>query len=292
MQLSGGAVVEITEPEIKRDEILVLKDDQFNPDNVCIVTGSGTGIGRATAIAAAANNLMTVGLDIDEIEGKKTQKMARDMGGQMIFIKTDLTKDEEKRLRQALTARDKRIKMGRANANKWREDRGYTLYPDLFSQTYADHLTPMVLLSMNTGLRRGEVFHLQWEDINFHTKTVTIHGGKAKNGHTRHIPLNTEALTTLENWGKKSKGLVFPNKDGNPLDNIKKAWSNHLKEANITNFRWHDLRHHFASRLVMAGVDLNTVRELLGHSDIKTTLRYAHLAPKHKAEAVEKILNI
>ena len=87
--------MEITEPKIKRDEILILQNDQFNPNNVCIVTGSGTGIGRATAIAAAANNLMIVGLDIDEEEGNKTQKMAREMGGQMIFIQTDLTKDEE-----------------------------------------------------------------------------------------------------------------------------------------------------------------------------------------------------
>jgi len=87
--------MEITEPEIKRGEILILQNDQFNPKNVCIVTGSGTGIGRATAIAAAANNLMTVGLDINEEEGNKTQKMAREMGGQMIFIQTDLTKDGE-----------------------------------------------------------------------------------------------------------------------------------------------------------------------------------------------------
>jgi len=88
-------VVEIKEPEIKHDEILILQNDQFNPNNVCIVAGSGTGIGRATAIAAAANNLMTVGLDINEEEGNKTQQMAHDMGGQMIFIQTDLTKDEE-----------------------------------------------------------------------------------------------------------------------------------------------------------------------------------------------------
>ncbi len=87
--------MEITEPKIKRDEILILQNDQFNPNNVCIITGSGTGIGRATAIAAAANNLMTVGLDINKEEGNKTQKMARETGGQMIFIQTDLTKDEE-----------------------------------------------------------------------------------------------------------------------------------------------------------------------------------------------------
>ncbi|MDJ0816160.1 MAG: SDR family oxidoreductase [Desulfobacterales bacterium] len=87
--------MDIREPEIKREEILFLQDDQFNTDSVCIVTGSGTGIGRATAIAAAANNLMTVGLDINEKEGIKTQKMAREMGGQMIFVKTDLCQDAD-----------------------------------------------------------------------------------------------------------------------------------------------------------------------------------------------------
>ncbi|MFC1824896.1 SDR family oxidoreductase [Thermodesulfobacteriota bacterium] len=87
--------MDITEPKIDRHEILILDDDDFKTDNVCLVSGSGTGIGRAMAIAAAANGLMTVGLDINEEEGIKTQKMAREMGGQMIFIKTDLTRDED-----------------------------------------------------------------------------------------------------------------------------------------------------------------------------------------------------
>ena len=87
--------MDIREPEIKRKDILILEDDNFNTHNVCIVTGSGTGIGRATAIAAAANNLMTVGLDFNEAEGIKTQKMAREMGGQMIFVKTDLCRDAD-----------------------------------------------------------------------------------------------------------------------------------------------------------------------------------------------------
>jgi 3-hydroxybutyrate dehydrogenase len=85
--------MDIKEPAIKKEDILILEDHNFVADHVCIVTGVGTGIGRATAIAAAANKLMTVGLDINEEEGKKTQKMARDMGGQMIFIKADLTND-------------------------------------------------------------------------------------------------------------------------------------------------------------------------------------------------------
>ena len=87
--------MDIREPEIKPEDVLVLQDPNFNPGNVCVVSGAGTGIGRATAIAAAANHLMTVGLDINEKEGKQTQKIARDMGGQMIFIKTDLTRDED-----------------------------------------------------------------------------------------------------------------------------------------------------------------------------------------------------
>jgi 3-hydroxybutyrate dehydrogenase len=87
--------MDITEPKIKREDILILLDDHFNSRNVCIVTGAGTGIGRATAIAAAANNLTTVGLDINEEEGVKTEQMARDMGGQMVFIKADLSKDED-----------------------------------------------------------------------------------------------------------------------------------------------------------------------------------------------------
>jgi 3-hydroxybutyrate dehydrogenase len=85
--------MDIKEPAIERRNVLIVEDDNFNADHVCIVTGAGTGIGRATAIAAAANKLMTVGLDINEDEGKKTQRMARDMGGQMIFIKADLTND-------------------------------------------------------------------------------------------------------------------------------------------------------------------------------------------------------
>jgi 3-hydroxybutyrate dehydrogenase len=87
--------VDIQEPKITKEDILSPADSHFNSNNVCIVTGAASGIGRATAVAAAANNLMTVGLDIDEVAGKETQKMAREMGGQMIFIRTDLCEDKE-----------------------------------------------------------------------------------------------------------------------------------------------------------------------------------------------------
>ena len=87
--------MDIAEPEIIKDDILFLNDNDFHPGNVCIVTGAASGIGRAVAIAAAANNLVSVGLDIDEAEGKKTQQLARDFGGQMIFIKTNLSDDDD-----------------------------------------------------------------------------------------------------------------------------------------------------------------------------------------------------
>jgi 3-hydroxybutyrate dehydrogenase len=87
--------LDISEPTITRDQVLVLEDERFNGDNVCIVTGVGTGIGRATAVAAAVNGLTVVGLDINEEEGEKTVGMARDLGGKVHFIKTDLTEDHQ-----------------------------------------------------------------------------------------------------------------------------------------------------------------------------------------------------
>ena len=87
--------MEIREPEIKQADLLILSDGNFNPDNICLVTGAASGIGRATAVAAAANNLMTVGLDVDEKGGQETVAMAAELGGRISFIKTDLSKDEE-----------------------------------------------------------------------------------------------------------------------------------------------------------------------------------------------------
>lgn len=87
--------VDILEPKIMKSEILILEDENFRKENVCIVTGAGTGIGRATAIAAAVNGLTVIGLDIVEEEGRKTVQMAEELGGKITFVKTDLTRDED-----------------------------------------------------------------------------------------------------------------------------------------------------------------------------------------------------
>lgn len=204
-----------------------------------------------------------------------------------------LTEDEQKRLYESLDAREERVRAARDRANAWRAERDYPLMPDLRTVPYADHLKPMVLLSLHTGMRYGELANLTWDDLHLDRAILTVHGFKAKSQKTRHIPLNSAALSLLENWQKQRTGdslLVFPSRDGGPFDNVRSSWEEVLKAAKITKFRWHDMRHTFASLLVMRGVDLNTVRELLGHSDYQMTLRYAHLAPEHKAAAVAKLV--
>lgn len=200
-----------------------------------------------------------------------------------------LTPEEETRLRTALDARETTKRESRARGNAWRIERSQDARADLRIVSFVDYLKPAVLLSLNTGMRQGEVFKLTWASVNLDKGMVTVTASTAKSQKARHVPLNAEAKAALKAWHKQGtgEGYVFPGREGGQLVEIKTAWAKLLRDAGIENFRWHDMRHHFASRLVMAGVDLNTVRELLGHSDIKMTLRYAHLAPEHKHAAVE-----
>lgn len=202
-----------------------------------------------------------------------------------------LSVDEEARLITALDARDATRQGQRVSANKWRQARGYELYVP--HGTYTDALSPLVRLALHTGLRFGELTSLRWTDVDLVAAILTVRGEEAKSDKTRYVPLNTTAVAVLKTWSRctTSDALVFPGADDDTeIVDIKTTWKPLLKAAKISAFRFHDLRHTFASRLVMAGVDLNTVRELLGHADIKMTLRYAHLAPEHKAAAVAKLV--
>lgn len=221
---------------------------------------------------------------------RKVKASKTDRGGVVRY----LSADEDRRLRAALTARDDTRRAERDRANLWRRERGYADWPAY--GTYTDHLTPIILMALHTGLRRGELFQLRWRDVDLTRALVTVQGATAKTGQTRHVPLNTDIVTVLQDWRPAkpaAEAFVFPGRvEGEALDDIKTAWAAIVgpKAANIQAFRFHDCRHTFASRLVMAGVDLNTVRELLGHSDIKMVLRYAHLAPEHTAAAVAKLV--
>lgn len=195
-----------------------------------------------------------------------------------------LSKKEDKALRAALTAREGKARQRRESGNQWRRERGRATLPTL--NGYCDHLMPMALLALNTGMRKGELTALTWDDIDLSNKVLTVRAGYAKSGEARHIPLNSEALTVLRTMRKhqSGQGRLFD------VGSITKAWKGVLLAAEIEDFRFHDLRHTFASNLVMAGVALNTIRELMGHSEIEMTLRYAHLAPSHKAEAVATLV--
>lgn len=212
-------------------------------------------------------------------------KASRETSGGVVRY---LTPEEEQRLRAALAAREQRRRDRRESGEAWRAARGAGGRGGWKPDAFTDHLAPLVLVALNTGLRRGELFGLTWQHVNLATKVVTVAAGTAKSGRTRHVPLNAEALDVLTRWRAQAAGtgLVFANAEGKRFGNVQTSWERLMVAAALPDFRFHDLRHSFASKLVMRGVDLNTVRELLGHADIKMTLRYAHLAPDKLADAV------
>jgi site-specific recombinase XerD len=203
-----------------------------------------------------------------------------------------LTDDERSRLFAVLNEREARMRDARNNHNEWLDERERPTRPELDS-VFVDHLKPMVLVSLYCGIRRGTLFGLLWGDMDFDAGVLTMRGEIIKGGKILRVPVNSIVVNTLAAWRDQSKNtsqddLIFPSQaTGAMLRDVKKSWGSVLKAANINNFRWHDMRHDFASQLVMKGVDLNTVRELMGHKDITTTQIYAHLAPEHKLKAVE-----
>ncbi len=143
-----------------------------------------------------------------------------------------------------------------------------------------------VKFAMLTGLRRGELFRLKWEDIDFPNRLITLRSPKG--GKTTTIPVSQEALQALSELPVTSE-YVFPGKGGKMRTDFKGPWLRIKKAANLPeDFRFHDLRHHFASTLVSSGVPIEVVSKLLTHKDLKTTQRYAHLSPDALRQAAEK----
>lgn len=222
------------------------------------------------------------------LDGNPLAGVKRSKGGDVHRVRF-LDAAEEKRLRKALLDRENERRRQRASGNSWATERRRDTRHAWALGEFTDHLMPLTLLALNTGLRRGELFGLTWDAVRLDGKQLTVTAATAKSRKVRHVPLNTEALDVLTRWNTQGSGagLVFPGLTGERMTHINKSWASLTLAANLVNFHFHDCRHHFASSLVMAGVDLYTVKELLGHRDFETTQRYAHLAPEHKLAAVE-----
>jgi integrase len=150
----------------------------------------------------------------------------------------------------------------------------------------SDKLKNIITFAISTGMRKGEIQGMRWKDIDFKNNVITL--PITKNGEVRHVPICTNVKDILLNMKERSTStVVFCDEETGESYNFRKSFETALRKSNIKDFHWHDLRHTFASHLVMAGIDLNTVRELLGHKSLEMTLRYAHLSADHKMRAVQ-----
>ena len=156
----------------------------------------------------------------------------------------------------------------------------------------------MILVAVRTGLRQGELLALRWDDVDLVGGRIVVrrsdwrgHVGATKNGRTREVPLSAEAVSTLQGHRHLRGELVFCHATGRPWTEkeLRRPLYRACKRAGIRRIGWHVLRHTFASHLVMRGVALKAVQELLGHSTIEMTMRYARLTPDVRRDAVQQL---
>ena len=154
------------------------------------------------------------------------------------------------------------------------------------------HLAEFIRLALHTGCRKQELLGLEWARMDLHAKQFYLHAGHTKTGKRRTVPLNREAYAVIIARARfraehcPGSPWVFAHKDGERLSDVKRSFATACRKAGITDFRIHDLRHTCAAWLVSAGVSLAEVRDLLGHSTIRMTEKYAHLAPENVRAAV------
>ena len=156
---------------------------------------------------------------------------------------------------------------------------------DRLIQTCRGSFRSLVITALHTGMRRGEILSLSWDQVNMVQGVIRL--THTKNGEAREIPINETVRSVLAGLRTRiDVPWVFHDDAGNKFKDTRKHFESACKRIGLTDFHFHDLRHTFASWLVMAGVPLATVSELLGHKSITMTMRYAHLSPAHKAHAV------
>jgi integrase len=148
-----------------------------------------------------------------------------------------------------------------------------------------------VILAMSTGGRQSEIWGLNWKCVDLKNGFITFE--ETKNDEPRSVPLTGHALELMMERSKVPRvdtDLVFPSRvDRQKHFDFRRPFQMALKASQIKDFRWHDLRHCAASYLVMAGVDMRTVAEILGHKTMQMTQRYTHLSPEHLKDAVAKM---
>ncbi len=153
------------------------------------------------------------------------------------------------------------------------------------------YLKPILITALNTGMRKNEILTLRWTNIDLDTKIMTLEHTNTKTKRTRRIPINSVLRKLLLEQRLKSGGneYIFLSPTGNPYkrhDSIKGSYERLCKKAGISGLRFHDLRHTAATRMIEAGASIVAVSKILGHSDIKMTMRYTHPDTSLK-EAVE-----
>jgi integrase len=151
----------------------------------------------------------------------------------------------------------------------------------------SSHMKPIIITALNTGMRLGEILGLKWKQV--HIECVLdpyFELEQTKNNKKRFIPLNDDMVELLSSLEHKEDGFVFHGFYGDRIRNIKIPWKTSVKRAGICDFRFHDLRHTFASHFIMRGGDILTLKEILGLISMKMVERYAHLASSHKRRQV------
>jgi len=153
-----------------------------------------------------------------------------------------------------------------------------------------EHLEPMVRFSLATGLRHNNVCRLRWSQVDLVNKRAWIHPDEAKTRKAIAVPLNTDAVEVIRSQLGKHDEFVFTYKGDPILRSNTTAWKKALKEAKIADFRWHDLRHTWASWHVQSGTDIHVLQEMGGWKSIEMVQRYAHLSSKHLVDHAERIV--
>jgi len=150
------------------------------------------------------------------------------------------------------------------------------------------YLKPIVSMALHTGMRKKKILGLRWRDVDLENRKITIL--RSKNNESQIIPINNTLYAILKALPKRpDTEYVFSNGNGKPFGNVRRSFDKALEKAGIKDFVFHDLRHTFASHLVMSGCNLRTVQQLMGHKDITMTVRYSHLSRAHLEEAVQRL---